>query len=390
MNKRLYKEIQNLIVQQNSKPLLENDYLIYFDDSNVNTIYTIIKPPYDSLYRHKFLRLDLNIPKEYPFQPPIVTFINYDGTRIHPTLYEDGRCCSTILNTWPSIEHDGVKKEAWSSSMGIETILLMFLSFLDYNPYTHEPGGKDDETYSIYVLHQTWKTCLLRYLYTPQPTLFHEYMNLYIKTNIYYILNDLTLLNLHYVSGYYYTPCFYIENYIINYQKIIDKIEMHYLTLNSDELNNTEVDGESETHVESLESEADVESLESENDVYVDTPQDVYVDTPHDVYVNTSQYSNHEIDETNNNPQVTIEKCQICFDNIETNNRSQDVMLILDCKHVFHTFCLKRHILFNGKLCSVCRMPTVIDEWLINPETNKRIKIDSVTYKKLIYSGKII
>ena len=45
MNKRLLKEIQRLTIEQNSKPLLENDYLVYMNDNNINKVYTIIKPP---------------------------------------------------------------------------------------------------------------------------------------------------------------------------------------------------------------------------------------------------------------------------------------------------------------------------------------------------------
>jgi ubiquitin-protein ligase len=151
-NKRLLNEIKRLFIQQNNKDLLDNDYLIHFDDTNINKVQTIIKAPQDSVYRHKFIRLDFEIPDNYPYSPPKVTFVNFDGVRIHPNMYEDGKCCSTILNTWPS------DNEKWTSSMGIETVLLAFISFLDYNPYTFEPGGRDDSTYTDFVLYQSWKT----------------------------------------------------------------------------------------------------------------------------------------------------------------------------------------------------------------------------------------
>ena len=73
-------------------------------------------------------------------------------------MYEDGKCCLTILNTWPS------EKEKWESTMGIETILLAFLSLLDHHPYIYEPGGRDDTSYSDYVLFQTFTSCLIRYI----------------------------------------------------------------------------------------------------------------------------------------------------------------------------------------------------------------------------------
>jgi nitrate reductase alpha subunit len=84
-----------------------------------------------------------------------------------------------------------------------------------------------------------------------------------------------------------------------------------------------------------------------------------------------------------------IIKCQICFDPVESradlNNDKK--LVVLECNHFFHRDCIKRHILHNGKLCSLCRCRTYIDEWLINPQTNKKIKIDGMTYKKLIQEG---
>jgi hypothetical protein len=38
MNKRFRKEIRSLYIQQNTRSLLENDYLVYQDESNINTL----------------------------------------------------------------------------------------------------------------------------------------------------------------------------------------------------------------------------------------------------------------------------------------------------------------------------------------------------------------
>jgi len=359
MNKRLYKELQKLIIQQQSRFILDNDYLIHFDDENIFRVYAIIKGPYDSVYRHKFIRLDLDIPEEYPYKPPRVTFINYDGVRIHPTLYEDGRCCSTILNTWPSVEQDNVKKEAWTSSMGIETILLMFHSFLDNHPYTHEPGGIDNITYTHYVLHQTWKTCLLRYLYIPQCTIFTDFINTYLSVNIRIIFNDLHVLKSFYPYGIYNTPCFYIDNYVINYDRIIYDLDCYYNHYLQDVYR---VD-EDQPLTDSDEDESE------ESDSEEDTDEETEASLP-----------------TNSTDELGGCKCQICFENIDTNTNDQAIFnkkLILECGHYFHTFCIKRHILHNGNLCSICREKTNINEWVINPETNRKIKIDSTTFKTL-------
>lgn len=358
-NKRLLKEIGILYNQQNNKEhLLDNDYLIYHDDSNMHKIYAIIKGVKDSVYKHKFLQFIFDIPENYPYSPPKVTFINYDGVRIHPNFYENGKCCSTILNTWPS------ENEKWSSSMGIETILIMLHSFLDNNPYTYEPGGDDDSTYTDYVLFQSWKTCLLKYIDTGfsepgiypfgQPELFTEFINLYIIKNFREIFLELLYLHDKYPFGNYFTPHFDINNYIIDYQYI-------YKTLN--------------------------------------------------------QQSNYIF--TNNNllkPKFTTInldfKCNICFDTIDENDNS---FITLNCNHIFHKQCIKQHITVkhdsefenlrsNGNICSMCRttitqdiLNIIInnkkrlpDGWIINPVTKRRIKIGSRTYNNVFQEKNFI
>lgn len=336
MNKRLFKELRKLISEQNSKPLLENDYLVSFNEDNINKVYSIIKCPYDSVYRHKFIKLNFDIPQDYPHSPPKVTFVNYDGVRIHPNMYEDGKCCSTILNTWPS------DNEKWTSSMGIETILLTFHSFLDYQPYTFEPGGRDDPSYTEFVLFQSWKTCLLHYVHDySQPDIFTTFIHNYLMINVQEIFNDLVSLHDTYPYGPRYTPCFEIDNYIINYDYIINRLEQHYQ--------------------------------------YIDYRDNFATDEN----IDYNTFANLEY------------KCNICFDTNEYNN-----YITLSCGHSFHTECIHTHINNNGNICSLCRTALSNEniehinkicckkeQWIINPDTKRRVKVGSRTYQRLIYEG---
>lgn len=342
MNKRLLRELHQLVLEQNKKPLLDNDYLIAFDESNITKIQTIIKCPYDSVYRHKFVRLNFNIPDDYPHSPPQVTFVNYDNVRIHPNMYQDGKCCSTILNTWPS------NNEKWTSSMGIETILLTFHSFFDNHPYTYEPGGHDDTSYTEYVLHQTWKTCLLRYIHdNSQPELFTNFIHNYLLVYIDSIFCDLSILLETYPYGPRYTRCFEIDHYIINYENIIRLLEQHYHYID-----------------------------------YKDNwAEDNHMD--YDTFINT-EYT-----------------CCICFD---TTAFDETTIIRLLCTHSFHIKCIQLHIEKNGHVCSLCRhnlcehdlkqiqnnsksLKRIRDEWIINPETKRRVKVGSKTYQRLINNG---
>jgi ubiquitin-protein ligase len=336
MNKRFRKEIKSLYIQQNTRSLLENDYLVYQDESNINLLHTIIKAPCDSVYRHTFIRLDFEIPDNYPHSPPKVTFVNHDNIRIHPNMYKDGKCCSTILNTWPS------ENEKWTSSMGIETILLTFHSFLDNNPYTYEPGGRDDPSYTIYVRHQSWITCLIKYLQYEKIDIFKEFMYNYLLLNIDDIFTELSQLDEMYNSGYYSTKCFEIENYIINYKLVSEKLQDCYNYI-----------------------------YFTEN--YRDNLSDLDEEFTFEMFLNKDFV------------------CSICFD---TTNESNKDVVTLECRHEFHKTCLKTHVEINNKICPMCRknIENELDKiqenvpselWIKNPLTKRRVKIGSKTYKYL-------
>lgn len=342
-NKRLFKEVYKLYIEQNNKPsLLDNDFLIYFNEDDMTKIHAIIKGPYESVYRHRFVRLDFDIPDDYPFSPPKVTFVNHDSVRIHPNFYEDGKCCSTILNTWGDS-----KFEKWTSSMGIETILLMFHSFLDYNPYMYEPGGRDDPDYTVYVQYQSWTTCLIRYLQFEKIPLFQQFIQNYLLMNIDGVFGDLNILLETYKNGYYTCRCFEIENYIINYERTIDILQNYYNYINYNE---------------------NIASYTNDNNIK-----------------NFTEFMNMDY------------KCHICYDTMSTEVALDTLaIVVLHCNHTFHKECLNAHITTNHKLCSMCRseltdqdISKLTERIIINPLTKRKVKVGSRTYKYLV-ENKII
>uniref|UniRef100_A0A6C0DX08 RING-type domain-containing protein n=1 Tax=viral metagenome TaxID=1070528 RepID=A0A6C0DX08_9ZZZZ len=341
-NNRLFKELYKLQIEQNNKNLLDNDFLIYFNEEDITVVHAIIKGPYESVYRHKFIRLDFEIPEDYPFSPPKVKFINHDSVRIHPNFYEDGKCCSTILNTWGDS-----KFEKWTSSMGIETILLMFHSFLDNNPYMYEPGGRDDPNYSVYVKYQSWSTCLLKYLQFEKINLFQQFIQNYLLVNIDTVFNELYQQLEEYPYGYYTCRCFEIDDYMVNYSKVIDMLHHYYNYIN---------------YTENI---ADDDINEN---------------------IDFVEFTNMDY------------KCHICYDT--QNIPEENTIITLHCTHTFHQVCLNTHITTNHNLCSMCRSElteqdtckllkqecelNVNDNWIINPLTKRKVKIGSRTYKYLV------
>lgn len=339
VNKRLLKEVKHLELQQTSKKLLDNDYIISINEENMSKVHCLIKAPQDSVYKHTFVRLDMDIPPDYPHSPPSVTFVNYDGVRIHPNMYEDGKCCATILNTWPS------ENEKWTSSMGIETILLTFHSFLDNQPYTHEPGGRDEPSYTVFVRYQTFYTCLLRYLSFEIIQPFKDFMTAYLFDNIQDVFETIERLCDEYPIGYYSTTCFEIDDFYVNYNTIRQKLSDFYGIMVF------------------CENEIDQDDIDNDGSMEIDMNlADDY-------------------------------KCNICFDTEKLGNVQE-----LNCSHTFHKLCLDRHIVKNMAVCPICRQSIELIKqkkynkeilWVVNPKTQRKIKVGSKTYQTLVEEGVI-
>ncbi|ESW20156.1 hypothetical protein PHAVU_006G185400 [Phaseolus vulgaris] len=87
-------------------------------------------------YHDGLFFFDIHFPSEYPSQPPMVHYIS-GGLRLNPNLYESGKVCLSILNTWT-----GTAAEVWNP--GTSTILQVLLSLqalvLNEKPYFNEAG----------------------------------------------------------------------------------------------------------------------------------------------------------------------------------------------------------------------------------------------------------
>ncbi|KHN10005.1 probable ubiquitin-conjugating enzyme E2 24 [Glycine soja] len=87
-------------------------------------------------YHDGLFFFDICFPPEYPNEPPMVHY-NSAGLRLNPNLYESGKICLSLLNTWT-----GTDTEVWNP--GASTILQVLLSLqalvLNEKPYFNEAG----------------------------------------------------------------------------------------------------------------------------------------------------------------------------------------------------------------------------------------------------------
>ncbi|KAL3508670.1 hypothetical protein ACH5RR_028071 [Cinchona calisaya] len=87
-------------------------------------------------YHDGLFFFDVLFPANYPNVPPLV-YYHSGGLRINPNLYECGKVCLSLLNTW-----SGSQKEMWIP--GVSTILQVLVSIqgliLNAKPFFNEPG----------------------------------------------------------------------------------------------------------------------------------------------------------------------------------------------------------------------------------------------------------
>ncbi|XWS18390.1 hypothetical protein CRYUN_Cryun32bG0039400 [Craigia yunnanensis] len=87
-------------------------------------------------YHDGLFFFDIFLPLEYPYEPPLVHYHSW-GLRLNPNLYESGKICLSLLNTWT-----GSDTEVWNP--GNSTILQVLLSLqalvLNEKPYFNEAG----------------------------------------------------------------------------------------------------------------------------------------------------------------------------------------------------------------------------------------------------------
>lgn len=171
---RIKNEIKNYNTKLNQEFCEENDIFIVWNEEDITKAQAIIAGSTETIYEGMILLFNISYPPEYPQVPPNFTFVSpkyTDIKRIHPNLYETGKVCLSVINTWGEKE--------WTTCYTTQTILLTIKSILNNNPINNEPSyyktlitDKQAINYINAVKYVVWKSS-------------HQFAELYEKSEKY-------------------------------------------------------------------------------------------------------------------------------------------------------------------------------------------------------------
>ncbi|XP_059301186.1 probable ubiquitin-conjugating enzyme E2 26 [Lycium ferocissimum] len=110
-------------------------------ESRMDLLRAVIMGADGTPYHDGLFFFDVFFPSNYPNVPPLVHYHSF-GLRINPNLYNCGKVCLSLLNTW-----SGKGKEKWMprSSTMLQVLVSIQGLILNAKPYFNEPGHASSE-----------------------------------------------------------------------------------------------------------------------------------------------------------------------------------------------------------------------------------------------------
>ncbi|XP_058090822.1 probable ubiquitin-conjugating enzyme E2 23 [Magnolia sinica] len=161
-------------------------------EDRMDLLRAVIVGAYGTPYQDGLFFFDFHLPPEYPQVPPSA-YYHSGGLRLNPNLYEDGKVCLSLLNTWT-----GKGNEVWdpSSSSILQVLVSLQGLVLNSKPYFNEAGydkqvgtaegEKNSLSYNENTFLLNCKSML--YLLRRPPMHFEELVKQHFQRRGYYIL----------------------------------------------------------------------------------------------------------------------------------------------------------------------------------------------------------
>ena len=118
----------------------KSSIFVRIDESKMNCIKALITGPIDTPYANGCFIFDVYLPSDYPNSCPEIHFVNTGGKRFNPNLYDCGKVCLSILNTY--IGPVLTESEKWNpkTSNLLQALVSIQSQILTEEPWFNEPG----------------------------------------------------------------------------------------------------------------------------------------------------------------------------------------------------------------------------------------------------------
>ncbi|XP_064618158.1 LOW QUALITY PROTEIN: (E3-independent) E2 ubiquitin-conjugating enzyme UBE2O-like [Liolophura sinensis] len=115
--------------------LPEGIFVKTFED-RMDLFSIMIVGPANTPYEDGLFFFDVQLPSDYPKEPPLFHYLSYCPDRLNPNLYEDGKVCVSLLGTW-----SGKDNEMWTNQSNLLQVLISIQGLiLVSEPYYNEAG----------------------------------------------------------------------------------------------------------------------------------------------------------------------------------------------------------------------------------------------------------
>eukprot|EP00899_Mesostigma_viride_P020466 jgi/Mesvir1/28420/Mv15849-RA.2 len=152
----------------------------------VDLLRAVVSGPAATPYHDGLYFFDIYFPSDYPTSPPEV-YYHSGGLRINPNLYENGKVCLSLLNTW-----SGRGTEVWDASssnilqvlISIQGLVLVSKPYYNEAGYEKHKGSQEGEKNAKQYNENTYLLCvrtMLNVLRNP-PKPFEQLVSLHFKS----------------------------------------------------------------------------------------------------------------------------------------------------------------------------------------------------------------
>jgi len=135
-------------------------FFAFPDDEQSTVVHCLLAGNAETPYEGGMFYFYIACPDDYPISPPRVKVITGIGKcRFNPNLYQNGKVCLSILNTWPG--------PSWQPVHSIASVLMSIQSLMNDKPYHNEPGYEAEryqgevQAYSNVIKHETLRYAVL-------------------------------------------------------------------------------------------------------------------------------------------------------------------------------------------------------------------------------------